>query len=879
MRRIKRSDFLVVRWLAIAGALGAAIAQAIAYFTEQAYWNTVAFVAALLAVAAIAALWRAFAARDEALEDVVQESAEQQRVMAALQRELEIQRNLERELVEAKKAAESAVMAKGEFLATMSHEIRTPLNGIIPMLDLLMNSRLPPDQQDFLRTAYTSSRQMLRIVDDILDYSKLEANKLQLETTSFNLRDLLDSIIRLMEKPAEAKGLKLHCNLDGQVRLALRGDPVRLRQVLTNLISNALKFTERGAITLAVTRKGETRTQHELRFEVRDTGIGISKDNIKNLFRAFAQADASTTRLYGGTGLGLVICKRIVDLMGGQIGVDSEPGRGTTFWFEIPLLKAVGDMQGHRADLNGARVLLLSNDPTLRQRLQQAAPGWGAQLADSETTQDALAKLRAGLARGSTWAYDMLLVDLQSVRSTTIALHRNLQRSAEFESLPVVYLKGSDAPPPELAEGLHSLVLSRTMGSPELRTAISTFIAAPPATKLAPPSALEPFPNEFQTERRAVDRSIGALSGRLLLVEDNPINQKVAQSLIKMLGLDCDTADNGEVAIQKLQANAYDVVLMDCQMPVKDGYSATREWRAYEQSTGAAPLPIIAMTANAMAGDRQKCLDAGMDDYLSKPVDRRLLESCLGTWLMRSPRRLSGERVGPTGQFAGGAKAAAPAPATLVPDPFEPGDGYDATAPDSPSLSVWPPPKPAPAPAVAAAPARPSRPAAVAPAATPSRQESANGGDVATAAAAPPVAGAMSAAAFAAAASAPGSLGSSAAAPGASSGPVLSMDVLEELKAIMGGEYLGLIRLFLDDAPTHIAALHAAANANDIAAMVAPAHTLKSSSANLGAMALSAVAKRIEFGARTAALPKPGLAVLMLENEFRRAKAALQQLG
>jgi signal transduction histidine kinase/GGDEF domain-containing protein len=290
MRRIKRSDFLVVRWLAIAGALGAAIAQAIAYFTEQAYWNTVAFVAALLAVAAIAALWRAFAARDEALEDVVQESAEQQRVMAALQRELEIQRNLERELVEAKKAAESAVMAKGEFLATMSHEIRTPLNGIIPMLDLLMNSRLPPDQQDFLRTAYTSSRQMLRIVDDILDYSKLEANKLQLETTSFNLRDLLDSIIRLMEKPAEAKGLKLHCNLDDQVRLALRGDPVRLRQVLTNLISNALKFTERGAITLAVTRKGETRTQHELRFEVRDTGIGISKDNIKNLFRAFAQA-------------------------------------------------------------------------------------------------------------------------------------------------------------------------------------------------------------------------------------------------------------------------------------------------------------------------------------------------------------------------------------------------------------------------------------------------------------------------------------------------------------------------------------------------------------------------------------------------------------
>jgi CheY-like chemotaxis protein len=749
----------------------------------------------------------------------------------------------------------------------MSHEIRTPLNGIIPMLDLLMNSRLPPDQQDFLRTAYTSSRQMLRIVDDILDYSKLEANKLQLETTSFNLRDLLDSIIRLMEKPAEAKGLKLHCNLDGQVRLALRGDPVRLRQVLTNLISNALKFTERGSITLGVTRKGETRTQHELRFEIRDTGIGISKDNIKNLFRAFAQADASTTRLYGGTGLGLVICKRIVDLMGGQIGVDSEPGRGTTFWFEIPLLKAVGDMQGHRTDLNGARILLLSNDPTLRQRMQQAAPGWGAQLADSETTQDALAKLRAGLSRGSTWAYDLLMVDLQSVRSTMIALHRNLQRSAEFEALPVVYLKGHDAPPPELGEGLQVLALSRSMGSAEMRGALTTFIATPPAGKLPPATAVEPFANEFQVERRAIDRSTGTLSGRLLLVEDNPINQKVAQSLIKLLGLQCDSADNGEIAIQKLHANAYDVVLMDCQMPVKDGYTATREWRAHEQKLGLAPIPIIAMTANAMAGDRQKCLDAGMDDYLSKPVDRRLLESCLGTWLMRSPRRGAGEHVGPTGQFAKASGDSAPAARSGTPgdggwtdegadDAIADGARHDAAVAE---LAVWPPTKAAasPAPAMSSA-----APVAVRAAPAPAPR--------------PVASSPVAAAAFAAAASAPGSMGDAAAAPGA---PVLSMEVLEELKSIMGGEYLGLVQLFLEDAPTHIERLHAAAAANDIAAMVGPAHTLKSSSANLGAMALSAVAKRIEFGARTESLPKPGLAVLMLENEFRRAKAALQQLG
>ena len=875
MRQIMPSDFLVVRWLAIAGAAGAAIAQAIGYFTESSYWSMAAFVLALLAVAGVAALWRAVVTRNEVLAEVVQESDEQQRVMAALQRELEIHKNLERDLVEARQAAEAAVMAKGEFLATMSHEIRTPLNGIIPMLDLLMNSKLPPDQQDFLRTAYTSSRQMLRIVDDILDYSKLEANKLQLETTSFNLRDLLDSITRLMERSADNKGLKLHCQLDPGVRLALRGDPVRLRQIISNLIGNALKFTERGSITLAVTRKGETRTQHELRFEVRDTGIGISRENIKNLFRAFSQADASTTRLYGGTGLGLVICKRIVDLMGGQIGVDSEPGRGATFWFEIPLLKAVGDMQGHRADLNGARILLLSSDPTLRQRTLQAAPAWGAQIVDCETTQDALAKLRASLARGSTWAYDMLMVDLQSVRSTMIALHRNLQRSAEFETLPVVYLKGQEPPPPELGEGMQVLILSRTMGSPEMRTAITTFIATPPASKAAlpePPMDPGSFPHEYMVEKRAADRGSPKLSGQLLLVEDNPINQKVAQSLIKMLGLDCETADNGEIALEKMRSGSYDLVLMDCQMPVKDGYTATREWRAHEAKLSLPPLPIVAMTANAMAGDRQKCLDAGMDDYLSKPVDRRLLEGCLSTWLLRSPRREANARAAGTpgasskGSVSAPTAADADNPAAMRASAIEASliasaqSVIHATTAQA-VAGTKPTPITASAPGVGFASLGPATIAPIAPA------------SAAPASATP--ASTAAGAAFAAAASAPPSMGAAAAPIGT---PTLDMDVLEELRSIMGAEYLGLIKLFLEDAPRHIQALDAASASNDVAAMVAPAHTLKSSSANLGAMALSAVAKRIEFGARTEALPKHQLAVLMLENEFRKAKAALQQL-
>jgi signal transduction histidine kinase/DNA-binding response OmpR family regulator/HPt (histidine-containing phosphotransfer) domain-containing protein len=835
VKRPNTTQLLVARWLAIASAFGAAIAQGIAYFTANAVWNTTAFVAVLIALAAVAGLFRVVSRRGSALTEIVAESEQQQEVMQALNAELEIHRNLERELVEAKQTAESAVMAKGEFLATMSHEIRTPLNGIIPMLELLMNSKLPPDQHDFLRTAYTSARQMLRIVDDILDFSKLEANKLQLETTSFNLRDLLDSIIRLMEKPAESKGLRLALQLDPGVRLALRGDPVRLRQILTNLISNAIKFTERGNVTVAVSRKGETRTQHELRFEVRDTGIGIARDQAKNLFTAFGQADASTTRLYGGTGLGLVICKRIVDLMGGNIGVDSEANRGATFWFDVPLLKAVGDMQGQRADLNGARLLLLTNDQPLRQRLQQATPQWGSQLTMSESTQDTLSRLRAAVTRGPTWTFDLLVVDLNSVRSTAIALHRNLQRSAEFEALPVVWLKGAESPPPELSEGQQVLILSRTMGSPEMRTAIATFIATPAPARLAPRAVPEPYQSEPAANSGSpTPLSVPAMKGNVLLVEDNPINQKVAQSLVKMLGLDCDTVENGELAIQRMQRGDIDLVLMDCQMPVKDGYTATREWRLIESERGLTPLPIIAMTANAMAGDRLKCLDAGMDDYLSKPVDRRLLESSLARWLLKSPRREGGGRrhspdALPPSAPAPVAQAMAPSSAGVTPLRAAPtlveeiADSLAIAETTTPSFgSPWQAPAPAAASAsVAAAPATaaPSTPA-----------------------------------------------------------PVLDLEVIEELRSIMGAEYQGLIRLFFEDAPQHIAKLQTALAGNDVPAMVAPSHTLKSSSANLGAMALSSVAKRIEVGARTASLEKPAMAVMMLENEFKRAKMALSKL-
>ncbi len=842
----KPNDALIVRWLALAGAAGAAIAAAMGNFSDNWVWQALALIASLLAIAGIAGFWRVFHVRNRELAQAAQQTGEQTREVSALQEELALHRRLERELTEAKQAAESAMMAKGEFLATMSHEIRTPLNGIIPMLDLLMSSRLQPDQMDILRTAFTSARQMQRIVDDILDYSKLEANKVQLETTSFNLRELVDSVIRLMEKPAESKGLRLNLQIDPAVRLAVRGDPVRLRQVLTNLLSNAVKFTERGSVNLSVTRRGESRTQHELRFEISDTGIGIAKD--ARLFRAFSQADASTTRLYGGTGLGLVICKRIVDLMGGSIGVDSEPGRGSTFWFEIALTKAAGDIQGQRSDLNGARVLLLSTDAALRQRLSLAAPGWGATLTQTDTTQDALTRLRTSISRGAGWSFDLLLVDLTSVRSTAIALHRNLRRMPELEDLRVAYLQGDEPIANELVQGPHALLLSRMIGTTELRSGLSKFLSTPAATK---PDDVELIAQERTLIPEATDGSeprVGRLRGRVLLVEDNPVNLMVAQRLVGLLGLHCETADNGEKALERMHAGNLDVVLMDCQMPVKDGYTASREWRQHEGATGLPRLPIIAMTANAMAGDRQKCLDAGMDDYLSKPVDRRLLEATIARWLQSHPQPVTAPVAAP------GVPSSAPT-RTPVPGPA-PAQAAPAPRPAPPVLPPrpafadvqqrpivpFPPRAPAPTPGLATGipPARPMPPATPAPAAEPYSDE------IRRDAPAPP--------------------------------PVLASDVVDELRAVMGNEYLSLVRLFLEDAPMHVQALEAAATANNMAALVGPAHTLKSASANLGAMALSAAAKRIELGARQGVLPRPAVAVAVLESEYRRAAAAMQNL-
>ena len=723
--------------------------------------------------------WRAYASPAvEAIATIAPASkpiavAAQPTALSDMQTEVDNLRSVQRELILAKQTAEAAMMSKSEFLATMSHEIRTPLNGIIPLLDIVLSTKLAPDQKDYLQTAYKSARELLRIVDDILDYSKIEANKLELETIGLNLRDVVDSVHRLMEKNAESKSLAFNVTIEPSVRLAVRGDPTRLRQVLTNLVSNAIKFTPRGSVAIHVSKRAETRTHFEILFAVKDTGVGIAPESAAKLFQAFSQADASTTRMHGGTGLGLVICKRIVDLMGGKIGVRSELGRGSLFWFSVPMQKALGDVATGRRDINGSRVLVMTGDAACMRRLGSYFAAWGVTFLQSAAATDALSKIRSASSMGDSWAYDFLVIDGAALPSAAaLGLMRNIVREPTLNRTQFILLQGDEPAPPELNGEPRIAIIPRQFGEGELRTAMLKLLGVGEPSSTGA-SLLTQGDDTAHVHIEAPRVSAAPISGHVLLVEDNAVNRQVAQRLLMLLGVSFEPVENGKEAVDALAARPFDAVLMDCQMPVMDGYTSTRIVRQNEAVQPGKHIPIIAMTANAMAGDREKCLKAGMDDYLSKPLNRTLLEQTLRKWLPAGAR-------------------------TRTVAPTVPG----VPRPPMPVLAAMPAPMSAPV----------------------------------------------------------GSLPSE---------HVLDTEIIRDLVEVMGDEFTDLVRVYLEDTPKAISALEQAATRGSVEGLIAPSHSLKSTSANLGAMGLADLAKRIEHGARAGTLT--ATEAPMLVSEVKRS--------